>query len=71
MTGTTLDSLRGALDVESGPDVIAAITRASDVTIDSLAERLLASPSRPVRPATAHEVRPLVNARASLLSRGA
>ncbi len=71
MTGTTLDSLRGALDVENGPDVIDAIRRASDATIDSLAECLLASPSRPVRPATAHEVRPLVNARASLLSRGA
>lgn len=59
------------MGAEGGPDVVDALRRAPDPTIDALAERLLGSPSRPLRPFSANEVRPLVNARAALLSRGA
>lgn len=49
---------------------IDALSRAPIETVDSIAERLLASPARPIRRVAANEVRPLVNARASALSRG-
>ena len=68
---STLDVLREAAGVNVGPDVVAALKRAPDAAIDALAEQLLAIPPRPLRPVAASEVRPLVNARASLLSRGA
>jgi hypothetical protein len=68
---STLDVLREHAGAPDGPSVIDALQRAPDSSLDALAERLLASPARPLRPVAANEVRPLVNARASLLSRGA
>lgn len=68
---STLDVLRDAAGVDGGPDVVDALRRSPDAAIDALAERLLAKPPRPLRPVSRNEVRPLVNARASLLSRGA
>jgi hypothetical protein len=68
---STLDVLRHSVGVDDGPGVIDALCRTSDSTIDEIAGPLLASPARPMRPVASNEVRPLVNARASLLSRGA
>lgn len=71
MSTSSLDLLRNAVGVEAGPDVLDSLRRAADATIDTVAEHLLATPPRPVRAVAANEIWPLVNARASLLSRGA
>jgi hypothetical protein len=71
VSDSTLDVLREAVGADGGPDVVDALRRAPDAAIGALAERLLAKPPRALRPVSADEIRPLVNARASLLSRGA
>lgn len=68
---STLDVLREAIGEPDGPGVIDALCRGAIGAVDALAERLLESPARAVRTVAANEVRPLVNARASVLSRGA
>jgi hypothetical protein len=71
MTSTTLDVLREHTGEQEGPSVIDALRNASQDSIDSLADRLLASPAVPRRDVAENEVWPLINARSSLLSRGA
>lgn len=68
---TSLDALRDHTGETDGPSAIEALRRGSDASIGSLAGQLLAAPPEPVRAVPANEVWPLVNARASLLSRGA
>lgn len=68
---TTLDILREHTGVADGPSVVDALRRADQASVDALAERLLAAPPAPRRTVAPNEVWPLVNARASLLSRGA
>jgi hypothetical protein len=68
---TSLDLLRETVGADAGPDVLDALRRAPDTTIDAVAEHLLETPPRPMRAVAANEIWPLVNARASLLSRGA
>ena len=71
MTSFVLDLLRSHTGQEDGPGVVDALRRAPAESIDALAERLLAAPPTPRRAVPSNEVWPLVNARASLLSRGA
>jgi hypothetical protein len=68
---SVLDVVREHTRETDGPSVVDALRRGSDASISSLAERLLATPPAPVRAVPPNEVWPLVNARASLLSRGA
>jgi hypothetical protein len=68
---STLDALREQTAEVDGPAVTDALRRSPGSGIDAIAERLLASPARPVRRVGDNEVRPLVNARSSLLSGGA
>lgn len=71
MPSTTLDVLREHTEEQDGPSVIDALRRAPQGSIDLLADRLLASPAGPRREVAENEVWPLINARSSLLSRGA
>lgn len=67
---SSLDVLRAESGVASGPDLIRAVTAMTNAEIDQLAEALLAAPPVPDGAAPDHEVWPLVNARAALMSRG-
>lgn len=71
MSATTLDLLREHVGEQDGPAVIDALRHASRSSIDALADRLLSAPAMPRREVADNEVWPLVNARSSLLSRGA
>ncbi|HEX8083291.1 MAG TPA: hypothetical protein VF529_03310 [Solirubrobacteraceae bacterium] len=71
MLQSTLDIVRQHVGEADGPEAIAALQGASDQAVDALVERLLTSPPAPTRAVPPDEVWPLVNARASLLSRGA
>jgi hypothetical protein len=71
VAASSLDLLRETVGADAGPDVLDALRRAPDTTIDAAAEHLLATPPRPMRAVAANEIWPLVNASASLLSRGA
>jgi hypothetical protein len=71
MASATLDVLRHHTGERDGPDVLDALRRAPLSSVDELAGRLLAVPPVPRAAVPDTEVWPLVNARASLLSRGA
>lgn len=71
MPVTTLDLLREHTGQTDGPGVIEALKKAPDSSLDALAESLLTIPPSPTRTVSDNEVWPLINARASLLSRGA
>ena len=62
--------LRAHTGEAGGPELVAAVERLPLAAIDDLAEALLAEPSMPKKAAPRNEVWPLVNARASVLSRG-
>ena len=71
MPRSSLDAVRARTGAVEGPDVVQALRRLPVAEVDTLAEELVATPPRPRSVVPANEIWPLVNARASLLSRGA
>ena len=67
---SSLEVLRLHIGGARGPDAVQAVAGLDLAAIDVLAESLLSSVPRPVDDVPAHEVWPLVNARASLMSVG-
>lgn len=70
MKGGSLQVLRAHTGEAGGPELVAAIESLSLAGLDELAAALLADPSTPRNVAPSNEVWPLVNARASAISRG-
>ncbi len=67
---SSLEVLRLHIGGTRGPDAVQAVAGLDLADIDVLAEALLGSLPRPADDVPAHEVWPLVNARASLVSAG-
>jgi hypothetical protein len=67
---SSLEVLRLYIGGTRGPDAVQAVAELDLADIDVLAETLLGSLPRPADDVPAHEVWPLVNARASLMSAG-
>jgi hypothetical protein len=65
-----LQALRAHTGEAGGPELVAAVKRLPSAAIDELAEALLATPWVPSKVVPRNEVWPLVNARASTISRG-
>lgn len=65
-----MDVLREHGGCEGGPDLVRAVGSLSLPEVDALAEALVSTPPIPAGDAPEHEVWPLVNARASLMSAG-
>ena len=62
--------LRARTGEAGGPELVGAVERLPLTAFDELAEELLSQPSEPLKIAPPNEVWPLVNARASTISRG-
>ncbi len=68
---TSIEALRQQTGQQLGPDIADAVQRMPQAALDALAEALLAEPPTPRKQVPDDELWPLVNGRASLLSRGA
>ena len=71
MARSSLDVVRTQTGVVEGPDIVEALRRLPVARVDAMTEELLATPPQPRADVPANEIWPLVNARASTLSRGA
>ena len=71
MARSSLDVVRTQTGVVEGPDIVEALRRLPVARVDAIADELLAKPPLPRADVPPNEIWPLVNARASTLSRGA